>query len=105
MSHEFAMVTPHGEQLRLVIDQQAQCPPPGGDALPATSAERALAVEAVFADNNREHEQVLGLLGLWTGALILHDVVRETFDRPADEKEEAAGGGDEDDDHPHLPGS
>jgi hypothetical protein len=103
MSHEFTMVTPGGDQLRLIVDQQAQCPPPGGQALAPATPEQARAVEAVFASQDREHHQVAGLLGLWTGALVLHDIAVETFDPPADEKEEAAGGGgDEDDDHPHL---
>jgi hypothetical protein len=103
MSHDFAMVTPHGEQIRLVVDQNAQCPPPAHEALHTPTPEEVRAAEAVFAQPNKESDQVLGLLGLWTSALVLHDVAVETFDPPADEKEEAAGD-DEDDDHPHLPG-
>jgi hypothetical protein len=104
MSHEFMIVTPHGEQLRLVVDQQAQCPPPGAESVPAATPEKVRAVEAVFASQEREHQQVLGLLGLWSGALLMHDIAVETFDPSAEEKEEAAGGGDDEDDHPHLPG-
>jgi hypothetical protein len=100
MSHEFAMITPHGEQIKLVVDQQAQCPPPGAEAPHTATPEEVRAVDAAFAHHNKESDQVLGLIGLWTSALVLHDVAVETFDPPADEKEEAAG----DDDQPHLPG-
>lgn len=104
MSHDLTMATPHGEQIRLIVDQQTQCPPPGDEALPPATPERARAVEAVFTQQDKESDQVLGLLGLWTSALVLHDVAVETFDPPAGELEDEAGGDDEDDDEPHLPG-
>jgi hypothetical protein len=105
MSHDVTMVTPHGEQIRLIVDQQTQCPPPGAESLHAATPEEVRAVEAVFAHHNhKESDQVLGLLGLWTSALVLHDVAVETFDPPAGELEEEAGEDEDDDDHPHLPG-
>jgi hypothetical protein len=103
MSHDLTIAAPHGEQIRLIVDQQAQCPPPGSEALPAATPEHVRAVEAVFSRQDKEADQVLGLLGLWTSALVLHDVAVETFDPPAGELEEEAGGDDEDDE-PHLPG-
>jgi hypothetical protein len=105
MSHEFTMVTPGGEQLRLIVDQQAQCPPPGAEPAHLTTPEQVRAVDAAFTEHSKESDQVLGLIGLWTSALVLHDVAVETFDPPAGELEEEAGGDDEDDDdNPHLPG-
>jgi hypothetical protein len=50
--------------------------------------EEIRAVEEVFAhDHNPEAQAVAGLLGLWSGTLLLHDVARETFDGPAEEEE------------------
>jgi hypothetical protein len=100
MSHEFSVVTPHGEKLRVVVDQQVQCPPVPGVAAPI-DPEHVRAVEAVFTQTqkDKESDQVLGLLGLWTGTLLMHDLARETFDKSAEEKEEEAG----EDDDPHLP--
>src|SRR5262249_54630989 len=98
MSHEFSVVTPHGEKLRVVVDQQTQCPPAPEVAAPV-DPEHARAVEAVFTQKDKESDQVLGLLGLWTGTLLMHDLARETFDKSAEEKEEEAG----EDDDPHQP--
>lgn len=61
----------HGEVVRPPEPQ----PPP--------SAEQVQAVEAVFAAKERESEQVAGLLGMWAGIALLHDVAVETFTRPA----------------------
>ena len=41
---------------------------------------------AVFAQQ-QENRLVAGLLGMWTGALVMHDVAVETFSRPEDEDE------------------
>ncbi|HXG08432.1 MAG TPA: hypothetical protein VNK04_01455 [Gemmataceae bacterium] len=54
--------------------------------LPLTepTPEEARAVEAVFAQQ-QESQVVAGLLGIWTSALVLHDLAVETFSAPADE--------------------
>jgi hypothetical protein len=49
--------------------------------------EQVRAVEAVFAAKRHESEAVSGLLGLWTGAMVLNDVAADTFREPADEVE------------------
>jgi hypothetical protein len=49
--------------------------------------EQAKAVEAVFAARERESQTVIGLLGLWTGTLLLNDLAIETFSEPAGEVE------------------
>jgi hypothetical protein len=48
--------------------------------------EEIRAVEEVFA-HDQEAQAVAGLLGLWSGTLLLHDVARETFDGAAEEEE------------------
>ena len=49
--------------------------------------DEAAAVEAVFAQQ-QESDLVAGLLGLWTGALVLHDVAVETFSPATDEEKD-----------------
>ena len=67
--------------------------PPQSEALrsaeltaPAPTPEQIRAAEAVFANQEEESRQVAGLLGMWTGALLLHDVAVEQFDGTADEQ-------------------
>jgi hypothetical protein len=50
------------------------------------SPEEARAVEVVFAQE--ENRLVGGLIGLWSGALILHDIAVDTFSPPANEDED-----------------
>jgi hypothetical protein len=45
------------------------------------------AVEAAFSAQERESHAVEGLLGMWTGAMLLHDLATETFSEPAGEVE------------------
>jgi hypothetical protein len=52
----------------------------------APTAEEARAVEAIFAQQE-ESRQVAGLLGLWTGTLVLHDLAVEHLGPPANEEE------------------
>ena len=63
----------------LASAQEAPAPPP--------TAEQIRAAEALFAARERESEQVAGLLGLWTSAMILNDLATETFSHPAGEVE------------------
>jgi len=49
---------------------------------------QARAVEALFAAQERESDQVAGLLTLWTGTLVLHDLALENFSPAAGELEE-----------------
>jgi hypothetical protein len=50
------------------------------------TAEQVRAADEVFA-RNRESEQVLGLLGMWTGTLLLHDIAKDTFATDPEEEE------------------
>jgi hypothetical protein len=49
--------------------------------------EQAKAVEAVFAAREQESQAVVGLLGLWTGTMLLNDLAIEAFSKPAGEVE------------------
>lgn len=57
---------------------------PGPPHPPPTPAE-ARAAEAVFASEQKEQATVAGLLGMWTGTLLLHDLAHEHLSGPADE--------------------
>src|SRR5438046_462164 len=50
---------------------------------PPPSPEQVQAAEAVFAARERESETVAGLLSMWTGITLLHDLALETFGKPA----------------------
>ena len=58
-----------------------------GAALPPPTAEQVNAADGVFTDHRKESETVAGLIGLWTGVLLLHDLAIEHLDAPADEDE------------------
>ena len=58
--------------------QEAPAPPP--------TQEQIRAAEALFAAKERESEQVAGLLGLWTSAMILNDLATESFSDSADDE-------------------
>jgi hypothetical protein len=64
-------------------------------ALPATEAvqdvphspDQIRAADAVFAQN-QEHSIVAGMLGLWSGAMLLNDLAKEHFTEAVDDEEE-----------------
>jgi hypothetical protein len=89
MFDETIIVVPPARQqeLKAVVEQPAPHLQDADQSLTAPSAERVQAVEAVFSDHEKESHAVAGLIGLWTGTLLLHDVAVETFDESADEKE------------------
>jgi len=51
-----------------------------------STPEQVRAADEVF-NRDRESEQVLGMLGMWTGALVLHDVAKDTFTTDEEEDE------------------
>jgi hypothetical protein len=87
MSHESVFLVPRpvvSDELVAVPAVEAPAPPQhplAGDP------EQARAVEALFAAQNQESDKVAGLLGMWTGAMILHDLAAETFSPEAGEVE------------------
>ena len=87
MTHESTLVLPVAVEVDKALFAPAhQSPAP---VLPSSPSdlEQVRAVEAVFAANERESTAVAGLLGLWTGTLVLHDLAVETFAEPVDEVE------------------
>lgn len=87
MTHESTMVLPAAVQLdKALFAPGAEAPAPVlRDTLPDSEQVRAL--EAVFSAKDAESNTVAGLLGLWTGTMVLHDLAIETFSEPAGEVE------------------
>jgi hypothetical protein len=59
---------------------------PGEARHAAPTPEQVRAADEVFT-REQESKQVMGLLGLWTGALMLHDIAVDTFDTTEEEEE------------------
>jgi hypothetical protein len=57
----------------------------GAEVIAARSPEEIRAVEAVFAHNIDENAAAAALLSSWAGAMVLHDVLADTFAKPAGE--------------------
>lgn len=66
-------------------------PPPDAPvelaALPAQTPEEIRAKEAVFAQQNKESETVAGLLNMYVGGMVLHDILVDSLSQPDDEEE------------------
>jgi hypothetical protein len=89
MTHEAPVVVPVAiEYNEAILAPGVEAPAPPLPQPPPDSKE-AHAVEAVFAAQEHESQTVLGLLGMWTGTLLLHDLAVETFSEPVDEAEVA----------------
>ena len=56
--------------------------------LPARTQEEIRATEAVFAQQSQEAAKVAGLWNVWAGAMIIRDILEDTFAKPAEEEEE-----------------
>jgi hypothetical protein len=83
MSHDPLIALPPA---KLVVEAPAQpvVEAPGA-ALPAPTADQVRAADGVFADR-KESDTVIGLIGMWTGVLLLHDLAVEHLDRPDEEQ-------------------
>jgi hypothetical protein len=66
---------------------EAALPPDAVPPPPLPSAEEMRAADAVFAEH-KDSSIVAGMFGLWSGALLLHDLATEHFAAPADEDEQ-----------------
>jgi hypothetical protein len=88
-SHEATLLVPSKEQIQRILAPVEQLPLPA-EAMPRPSPEQVQATEAVFVQSDQDADHVARMVGLWTSALLLHDIAVETFDPPADEKEEKA---------------
>jgi hypothetical protein len=67
-------------------------PPPDAPvemaALPARTPEEIRAVEAVFAQQEKESATVAGLLNMYVGGMVLHDILVDSLSKPADAVED-----------------
>ena len=87
MTHESTLVLPVAIELNKAVFGLASDSPAPVLPGPPPNAEEVRALEAVFAAKERESTVVSGLLGLWTGTLVLHDLAVETFAETEDEVE------------------
>jgi hypothetical protein len=60
---------------------------PGQD-LPAPSEEQVRVADAAFAHKPTESETVAGIMGMWTGGMLLKDLLQDALKPPTDEDEE-----------------
>ncbi len=86
--HEAPIIQPMVQIEKIAVFPPAlETPSPPHPVAPA-DPEQARAVEAVFEARDQESQKVIGLMGMYTGAMLLHDLAVETFSRPAGELEE-----------------
>jgi hypothetical protein len=87
MSHESNLVVPLPSltEKAVIIPALEAMPRPPLDHSP--NAGDARAVEALFAAKQKEPSAVAGLLGLWTGTMLLNDLAMDLFSEPAGEVE------------------
>lgn len=90
MTHESTLVLPVAVELdKAVFAPAAEAPAPVLPGPPPDS-EQVRALEAVFAAKDKESTTVAGLLGLWTGTMVLHDLAVETFSQSGEDIETEA---------------
>ena len=77
------VVQPPAQQLPPVIETLNH----GDVSLTAPSVEEQAAVTAMFRHQYREAEQAAGLFGMWTGTLLMHDLIKDSLQEPAGEIE------------------
>ncbi len=97
MIHESTVVLPVAVQLDQAVFAPAAESPAPPIPIPPSNSEEMRAVEAIFAVREQESKTVAGLLGLYTGAMLLHDLAIETFTEPVDEVEPEKKHRDDDD--------
>jgi hypothetical protein len=77
--------------------------PPPAEVLATPTPEQARAADAVFSQKDKESAQVAGLVGMYMGAVMLHNLAVETFQpaveepkrlprRPEEEPDDPDGG-------------
>jgi hypothetical protein len=65
---------------------------------PAKTPEEIRAVEAVFAQQEKESQTVAGLLNMYVGGMVLHDILVDSLSQPDDEDEDEPKAKDEPED-------
>lgn len=88
--HESILEAPRHLVLREMVLPPGAAPARPAEILPPTE-EQALATDEYFAQAadapDAEAQAVAGLMGLWTGTLLLHDLAVEHLRGPKDEEE------------------
>lgn len=80
MTHEAAVAT--------VIEQKA-LPPAPEVHVPAPTAEQVQAADTAFTTaSSRDSDTVVGLVGLWTGVMLLRDLAIDHFTVAEEEEEQ-----------------
>ena len=87
MSHHAPLIVPHQDLIEKVVILPDAAARPSPPFTHTPDPQELRAVEAVFSAKDRESATVAGLLGLWTGTMLLNDLARETFTEPAGEVE------------------
>ena len=80
MSHELAVAV-----LQQSGPVQELQPPPPAEVAAAPSPDQVRAADAVFSQQDQESAQAAGLVGMYMGAVLLHNLAVETF-QPAVEE-------------------
>jgi hypothetical protein len=88
MSEDISLVLPARPRIEVVLTPTVEVLPPAASVTRLTP-EQVHAREAVFTQQaqERESQQVMGLLTLWSGTLLLHDLAVETFSESEEEEE------------------
>jgi hypothetical protein len=87
MTHQAPLEVPVAIQCdEALLLPPGDVPSPPHPSTPA-DPDQVRALEAAFSAQERESHAVAGLLGTWTGAMLLHDLATETFTEPAGEVE------------------
>lgn len=76
------------QAVRVQIEQPPllETPAPQQHKPSELTPEQLKALETVFAETSSESKLVLGLMGMWTGTLVLHDVLKEATTPSGDEE-------------------
>jgi hypothetical protein len=87
MTHEAPLELPIAVQVDKALIEAAELVPAPPLPIPPSDTEHVRALDAAFDAQEKESQQVVGLLGLWTGTALLHDLAVETFSEPVGEVE------------------
>jgi hypothetical protein len=85
MAHDPLIAVP---EAKLVVEAPARpaVEAPGAE-LSAPTPEQVRAADGVFTEHHKESDTVVGLIGMWTGVLLLHDLAVEHLDRPDEDEQ------------------
>lgn len=96
MSDHVHVIAPVRMPVEMELTQNLELPPPSPDSVVQLTPDQVQLREAVFSQQvaDKESQQVAGLLGIWTGSMLLNDLVMDAM----------SGSDEEDDDRPqpHL---